>query len=173
MAVHRATLAYVLAEVDRLPDAPGTGVPLFDPDERRHLADVRDVFGGVRAVLAVALIVLAWRLVRGLRAGTGHLARLARDGALGAALLVGLVRAVAALPFEPPAGLPPFFRRATLFYPATSTSRRLRAVLVRRALTSGSRSSRSRWRSRSRRLGRARRLGILSRPDRWPTPPGP
>jgi len=69
LGVHRATIAYALGEVDRLPDAPGTSVPLFDPDERSHMADVRGVFAGVRAVLAAALIVLAWRLVRGLRGG--------------------------------------------------------------------------------------------------------
>ncbi len=69
LEVHRTTLAYVFGDADRLPDAPGTSVPLFDPDERSHMADVRAVFAGVRAVLAVALIVLCWRLVRGLRAG--------------------------------------------------------------------------------------------------------
>ena len=101
LAVHRATLAYVLGEADRLPDAPGTSVPLFDPAERSHLADVRDVFAGVRAVLVAALIALAWRLVRGLRAGPRHLARLARDGAIGAAVLVGAVGVLAAVAFEP------------------------------------------------------------------------
>jgi len=101
LTVHRETLGYVLGEADRLPDAPGTGLPLFDPDERSHLADVRDVFAGVRAVLVAALVVLAWRLVRGLRAGTRHLARLARDGAIGAAVLVGVVGVAAAVAFEP------------------------------------------------------------------------
>ncbi len=101
LGVHRATIAYALGEVDRLPDAPGTSVPLFDPDERSHMADVRSVFAGVRAVLAAALIVLAWRLVRGLRAGPRHLARLARDGAIGAAVLVGAVGVLAAVAFEP------------------------------------------------------------------------
>jgi len=99
--VHRATLAYVLGDADRLPDAPGTSVSLFDPDERSHMADVRGVFAGLRAVLAAALIVLVWRLVRGLRAGSGYLARLARDGAIGAAVLVGVVGVLAAVAFEP------------------------------------------------------------------------
>lgn len=99
--LHRQTLRYLLGERDSLPDAPGTRSSLFDANERGHMADVRAVFGGVRLVLAVALISLVWRVVRAARRGTLHLARLAQQGATIAAALVAVVGIVAAVAFEP------------------------------------------------------------------------
>lgn len=99
--LHRATLAYILGARDRLPDAPGTRTPLFDLNERAHLADVRDVFAGARLVLAVALLGLVWQVARGARRGSTYLAHVARRGAIVAAGLVGLVGTLAAVAFEP------------------------------------------------------------------------
>lgn len=99
--LHRDTLHYLLGAGDRLPDAPGTRAPLFDLSERGHMADVRTVFGGMRLLLAAALIGLVWRVASAARRGTLHLARLARRGATIAAALVAVVAIAAAVAFEP------------------------------------------------------------------------
>lgn len=123
--VHRDTLAYVLgsaAEPARLPD----GRPLFDANERSHLADVRAVFRAVGAasaiagIVLVALVILAWR--------RGHLLRLFQAGALWAGGAVLVLAVVAAVAFEPAflAFHYLFFPQGNfLFDPATSNLLRL------------------------------------------------
>ncbi len=125
VALHRQTLAYVL---DAAPE-PATmrdGRPLFDANERAHLADVRAVFRAVRIAWIIAALVLAALVVRG---GMRRYAlRTIRSGAIwaaGAVLLIGLVFAVA---FEPAflAFHYVFFPQGNfLFDPATSNLLRL------------------------------------------------
>ncbi len=123
--LHRQTLAYVLGsspEAARLTD----GRPLFDANERAHLADVRAVFAAVRVGWAVAGILAVAMLLGGTRRGYGM--RLLRDASLwgaAAVLVVGIVTAVA---FEPAflAFHYVFFPQGNfLFDPATSNLLRL------------------------------------------------
>jgi integral membrane protein (TIGR01906 family) len=95
--VHRVTNA-VLSDLILGPPAflqQVAGVPVFDPRERQHLADVRGVLLGFFALVLVAIVVLmvaGWRardrdwLWRSVAAGTAVLA--------GAVVLVGALFAV-------------------------------------------------------------------------------
>lgn len=92
LAAHRQTLAYVL---DLAPEP----APLFDANERSHLADVRGVFRALRVAQIAAGLLLLVLLVRARSRGTAL--RLARAAALwsgGAVVALGIVAAVA---FEP------------------------------------------------------------------------
>lgn len=123
--VHRQTLMYVLgnaSEPARLPD----GRPLFDANERSHLADVQAVFRAVGVVWPIAGIVLLALLVRALLCG--YALRMLRDGALWAAAAVLVLAVVAAVAFEPAflAFHYVFFPQGNfLFDPATSNLLRL------------------------------------------------
>ncbi|MBU6423032.1 MAG: DUF1461 domain-containing protein [Chloroflexota bacterium] len=96
--LHRRTVAYVLSASPSLPTAPG-GAAIYTANESSHFADVRRVFDIVRAAaVAAGLVVLAsaaWARRR------GYLARLVRNGAIAAALLVVVIAAVFAVAFEP------------------------------------------------------------------------
>lgn len=92
IVAHRQTLAYVL---DLAPEP----APVFRPDERSHLADVRDVFRGLRVASLAAGALLLGLLARA-RARRRSL-RLARAGALIAGLATVVVGIVAAVAFEP------------------------------------------------------------------------
>lgn len=98
VVIHRATLAYVLAEVSAPPVGPD-GSPLFSDDENAHLADVRTVFGEVRIAWAAAGLLLLALIVRARR--RRELARPLRDGAVLAAAGVVVVGIAAAVAFEP------------------------------------------------------------------------
>ena len=100
-AVHRETIAYILGDAAALPLVPGGAAPLFDADERAHMADVRRVFSGALAlrwagVAGVVLLVALWA-----RGGVTVLARRLRAAAIAATVGVALVAVVAAVAFEP------------------------------------------------------------------------
>ncbi len=98
VVLHRQTLAYVLGDAPTLPNGPDRA-PVYTPSEISHFDDVRRVFAGVRVAWVAALLVLIALVLRGrLR---GYLARLVRDGALGAAALVLVIAVVFAVAFEP------------------------------------------------------------------------
>ena len=98
--IHRETLEYVLGERSD-PARCCDGRPVFDANERAHLADVRAVFAVARilGLVAVAtLLVLAWAVTR---AGRAAALRAVRDAALAAALMVAVLGVIAAFAFEP------------------------------------------------------------------------
>lgn len=100
-ASHRATLAYVFGDSDVLPDVPGTAAPLFAADERAHMADVRTVFGGARAVQLVGAAVLAALVVAWRRAGARVSALRLRSAILAATAATAVLALLAAVAFEP------------------------------------------------------------------------
>ena len=96
--LHRRTLAYVLGDAPELPTFATTTVPLFDENERLHMADVRGVFQATKlaflAGLAVTFLVLRWT-ERSMRI------RLVRDAAIAAGAGTAIVAVAAAIAFEP------------------------------------------------------------------------
>ncbi len=96
--LHQRTLAYVLGDAPLLPALASTTVPLFDENERSHMADVRAVFQATKlAFVAGVLIVLAvlrWT-VRPMRL------RLIRDAAFSAGIGVAAVAVMALVAFDP------------------------------------------------------------------------
>lgn len=96
--LHERTLGYVLGDRPELPTFATTGQPLFDDNERAHMADVRVVFGGTKVAfvvgLALILGVLRWT-ARGLRT------RSIRDAAMFAGGALAVVASVAAIAFDP------------------------------------------------------------------------
>jgi uncharacterized membrane protein len=95
--LHQRTLAYVLGDAPELPRFATSSQPLFDDDERSHMADVRAMFGATKvafvAGLAVVLAMLRWtdRAAR---------TRLVRDAALAAGIAVSLIAIAAAVAFD-------------------------------------------------------------------------
>ncbi len=83
------------------PRDPMTRDPLFSPDERRHLDDVRGVFAAARAAAIVAAVVSVILIVAAALRGSTVLARVIRDAAGLAALVVIVIGIVAAVAFEP------------------------------------------------------------------------
>lgn len=125
LEMHRQTLAYVLDSAPEPARCCG-GRPLFDENERGHLADVRAVFRAVRIAWIVAALVLIALLLRA--RAVGYLLRLARDGAFWAGAGVLLLGVIAAVAFEPAflAFHYLFFPQGNfLFDPATSNLLRL------------------------------------------------
>ena len=96
--LHQRTLAYVLGEAAGLPAFATTARPLFDDNERLHMADVRAVFLATKlsfvAGVFIVLGVLRWtdRLLR---------LRLIRDAAISAGIGVAAIAVVAVVAFDP------------------------------------------------------------------------
>lgn len=101
VALHEATLRYVLSEGPGTPRDPTTREPLFDRDEQQHLSDVRGVFTGVRIGALVALATALALVWSGTRAGPTMILRLIRDAAGAATVIVALVALIFAFAFEP------------------------------------------------------------------------
>jgi uncharacterized membrane protein len=96
---HAAWMEYVTgrSSIRGLPQ-PAEGTPFFTADERAHMADVRGVFVGAEVAAlaaAAALGLLARRAAR-----RGALPRLARNGAVVAAVAVAVVVSAAFLAFD-------------------------------------------------------------------------
>lgn len=95
--IHQRTLAYVLGDAPALPSFATTDQPLFDENERSHMADVRALFGATKvafvAGLAIVIAMLGW--------ARGGRLRLARDAAVTAGVAVAVVAAGAAVAFDP------------------------------------------------------------------------
>lgn len=95
--LHERTLAYVLGNAPELPRFATLPRPLFDDDERSHMADVRAVFQATKvafvAGVVVVLAVLRWTD----RAGRS---RIVRDAALAAGTGVSLIAIAAAVSFD-------------------------------------------------------------------------
>jgi integral membrane protein (TIGR01906 family) len=109
-------------------EPPRPSPALFTADEYAHMADVRGVFRTAIVAVPVALVILIVRLQRARLRGGRAMWALVRDGALGAAILVAAVGAVAAVAFEPAfiAFHQIFFPQGNfLFDPATSNLIRL------------------------------------------------
>jgi integral membrane protein (TIGR01906 family) len=101
VALHEATLRYVLSQGPGTPRDPTTRDPLFDADEQQHLADVRRVFTAVEIgalVAAVAAVAVVFPVAR---AGSSILLRLIRDGAILATVFVAAIALLFAVAFEP------------------------------------------------------------------------
>ncbi len=96
--LHVRTLAYVLGRSAELPSFATTGRPLFDANERSHMADVREVFRLTGYTFVVALVVIA-----GLLRWTSRRerSRLVRDASVVAGAAVALIAVVAAVAFDP------------------------------------------------------------------------
>jgi integral membrane protein (TIGR01906 family) len=123
--LHRRTLGYVLGDATE-PPRLSEGTPLFDANERGHLADVRGIFGALRVAWALAGILLVALLLR-LRS-RGRLARTLRTSALIAGAVVLAIGLAFAVAFEPAflAFHYLFFPQGNfLFDPATSNLLRL------------------------------------------------
>ncbi len=82
-------------------EPPRFATPLFRDDEYRHMADVRRVFDAAKLAVPLSLFVIIVRLQRSRARSAREMWALVRRGALGAAGLVTLVGAVAAVAFEP------------------------------------------------------------------------
>jgi len=95
--LHQRTLAYVLGDAPELPRFATLPLPLFDADERSHMADVRALFQVTKlsfvAGLVVVLAVLRWtdRAAR---------TRVLLDAALAAGIAVSLIAIAAAVAFD-------------------------------------------------------------------------
>jgi integral membrane protein (TIGR01906 family) len=96
--LHQRTLAYVLGEAPELPRLASTASPLFDDNERAHMADVRAVFGVTRVAFAAGVLILIVVLRTTERT---RRVRLVRDAAVASGIGVALIAAVAAVAFEP------------------------------------------------------------------------
>ncbi|MEA2661667.1 MAG: hypothetical protein QOH08_1239 [Chloroflexota bacterium] len=95
--LHQRTLAYVLGNAPELPRFATTPQPLFDENERSHMADVRAVFGATKIAFVAGLIValaVLWRTDRAARA------RLVRNAALAAGIGVSVIAIAAAVSFD-------------------------------------------------------------------------
>ena len=97
VSLHERTLAYVLGDAPALPSFASTDRPLFDDNERSHMADVRALFGATKVAFVAGLaivIALLWR-------ASGERIRLVRDAAIAAGIAVAAIGAVAAIAFDP------------------------------------------------------------------------
>ena len=96
--LHQRALAYVLGDAPLLPALAHTTAPLFDDNERSHMADVRAVFQLTKvsfvAGVLIVLGVLRWT-VRPMRL------RLVRDAAISAGIGVAAVAVMAVVAFDP------------------------------------------------------------------------
>ena len=101
VALHEATLAYVLSDDDGTPRDPTTQGPLFDVDEQAHLTDVRGVFTAVRVGALVALAMALAVVWSATRAGRAVVLRFARGASIVATVVVAAVAAIFAVAFEP------------------------------------------------------------------------
>ena len=95
--LHQRTLAYVLGDVPDLPRFATLSQPLFDADERSHMADVRAVFGATKVAFAVGLVVVLAVLRWTDRAAR---ARLIRNAAMAAGIGVSVIGIAAAVSFD-------------------------------------------------------------------------
>ena len=95
--LHQRTLAYVLGDVPDLPPFATLPQPLFDADERSHMADVRAVFGATKVAFAVGLVVVLAVLRWTDRAAR---ARLIRNAAMAAGIGVSVIGIAAAVSFD-------------------------------------------------------------------------
>lgn len=98
VSLHQRTLGYVLGDAPELPGFAGTGLPLFDADERSHLADVRTVFAGTKVAFVVGVLIVLASLRWSPSAARP---RLVRDAAIAAGAGVGVVAIGAAVAFDP------------------------------------------------------------------------
>jgi Protein of unknown function (DUF1461) len=96
--LHQRTVAYVLGDAPQLPTFATTGQPLFDDNERSHMADVRALFGALKIAFVAGVVV-----VLGILGWTDRAARsrLVRDAAIAAAIGVSVVAVAAAVAFDP------------------------------------------------------------------------
>lgn len=96
--LHERTLAYVLGAAPALPAFATTALPLFDADERSHMADVRAVFQAAKfsfvAGLVIVLGVLRWT-------DRAQRMRLIRAAAMAAGFGVSVLAIAAAVAFDP------------------------------------------------------------------------
>ena len=96
--LHRRTLTYVLGDAPALPSFATTTVPLFDADERSHMADVRAVFGATKVAFGAGLVVV----VAALRwSDRTRRVRLSRDAAIAAGIGVSVLAIAALVAFDP------------------------------------------------------------------------
>jgi integral membrane protein (TIGR01906 family) len=95
--VHERTLRYVLGDAPALPTFATTDRPLFDDNERSHMADVRSLFGATKVAFVVGLLLA----VAILRWSPGARLGLARDAAVIAGIAVTAIAALAAIAFDP------------------------------------------------------------------------
>ncbi|MEP7003327.1 MAG: DUF1461 domain-containing protein [Chloroflexota bacterium] len=96
--LHQRTLGYVQGDRSELPQFAATARPLFDDNERSHMADVRAVFQATKVAFVAGLLILAGVLrwtPRPFRV------RLARDAAVAAGIGVAVIAAAAAVAFDP------------------------------------------------------------------------
>lgn len=112
VALHTASLAYVLGDAPATPRDPTTGGPLFSLEEQRHLADVRSVFGTVRAAAVAGLVAVIASLLGAARRGSAGVLLAVRGAALSGGLCVAAVGAIAAVAF-----VPAFLAFHYLFFP--------------------------------------------------------
>ncbi|HVR88514.1 MAG TPA: DUF1461 domain-containing protein [Candidatus Limnocylindria bacterium] len=117
--LHARTLAYVLGRSAELPSFATTGRPLFEANERSHMADVRGVFRLTGYAFVVALVVIAG-LVRW--TSRRERSRLVRDASVVAGATVALIAVVAAVAFDPLFLLfhETFFPQGNFLFPADS-----------------------------------------------------
>ena len=101
VALHEATLRYVFSEDPATPMDPTTREPLFDGDERQHMADVRGVFSGVEVGALIAAVTALAVVFPVVRAGRTIVLRLVRGGAIVATVIVAAIAALFAVAFEP------------------------------------------------------------------------
>jgi uncharacterized membrane protein len=96
--LHQRTLAYVLGAAPQLPTFATTDRPLFDDNERSHMADVRAVFQATKLAFVAGLIlvfgVLRWT-------DRARRIRLVRDAAIAAGIGVSVLAVSAAVAFDP------------------------------------------------------------------------
>ena len=95
--LHQRTLAYVLGDAAELPALSRTTGPLFDDNERSHMADVRAVFQLTKlsfvAGIVIVLGVLRWTI-------RPQRVRLIRDAAISAGVGVAAIAAAAVVAFD-------------------------------------------------------------------------
>ncbi|HEV8228452.1 MAG TPA: DUF1461 domain-containing protein [Candidatus Limnocylindria bacterium] len=94
---HRLWSAYVTGGTT---EPPSLG-DVYTADETRHMADVRRVFDGAKLLVPVGMFVIAIRLQRARARSLDAMLRLARNGAIAAAIAVAAVGVAAAIAFEP------------------------------------------------------------------------
>lgn len=96
--LHQRTLGYVFGDRSELPLFATTARPLFDDNERSHMADVRAVFQATKVAFVAGLLILFGVLRWTPRPSR---VRLARDAAVGAGIGVAVIAVVAAVAFDP------------------------------------------------------------------------
>lgn len=96
--LHQRTVAYVLGDAPQLPTFATTAQPLFDDNERSHMADVRALFGALKIAFVAGVVVVV-----GILGWTDRAARsrLVRDAAIAAGIGVSVVAVAAAVAFDP------------------------------------------------------------------------